>query len=489
MRLFVVDAPRDRLRDRQRLRAGTSDARDPRAAPLAGPRQRRGRGIPRALVAGIHGRLLQRAQSRAAHLRLRRAHSGLSLEDFQKRITVQELSPAGSRGSGPDRADPGRPRRPGRACGGGERAAGGARSSRRQRRGRAGCGSRPSPWSLARPEILTLKPYCACRLAAGADAPACQRSAVAPAPAMPPRRASTAIRNRSRGRLIERLAELYGRSGRQRARDPRQRRGHRSAVAHLSARRQRRDPAMHADLRHVPGGRAHPGRRGRRGAARARARLGARCRRACSRRGSRTSSWCSCARRTIRPAICSTPRRSRTLCTALDGKAIVVIDEAYIEWSRAPEPVALAEPLSDPGHPAHPVQGARAGRRALRRAAGDTRSSSNWRNASFRPTRWRSLSVEAALRALGPAAKSPPAAAAPRAVAGWSASILSRGLAASPWVDRVWPSDANFLLIDCRDADRFMRHSPGRRPDRARPARPSRAAAVAACVGGHPRAE
>jgi histidinol-phosphate aminotransferase len=23
-------------------------------------------------------------------------------------------------------------------------------------------------------------------------------------------------------------------------------------------------------------------------------------------------------------------------------------------------------------------------------------------------------------------------------------------------VERVWPSDANFLLIDCRDADRFM---------------------------------
>jgi histidinol-phosphate aminotransferase len=23
----------------------------------------------------------------------------------------------------------------------------------------------------------------------------------------------------------------------------------------------------------------------------------------------------------------------------------------------------------------------------------------------------------------------------------------------------VWPSDANFLLVDCRDADRFMRSS------------------------------
>jgi histidinol dehydrogenase len=30
-----------------------------------------------------------------------RSHSGLSLEDFQKRITVQELSPAGLQGLGP----------------------------------------------------------------------------------------------------------------------------------------------------------------------------------------------------------------------------------------------------------------------------------------------------------------------------------------------------------------------------------------------------
>ena len=30
-----------------------------------------------------------------------RSHSGLSLEDFQKRITVQELSPSGLKGLGP----------------------------------------------------------------------------------------------------------------------------------------------------------------------------------------------------------------------------------------------------------------------------------------------------------------------------------------------------------------------------------------------------
>src|SRR5216684_8213037 len=36
---------------------------------------------------------------------------------------------------------------------------------------------------------------------------------------------------------------------------------------------------------------------------------------------------------------------------------------------------------------------------------------------------------------------------------------LRRGLEDSPLVSRVWPSDANFLFIDCRDADRFMNDS------------------------------
>jgi histidinol-phosphate/aromatic aminotransferase/cobyric acid decarboxylase-like protein len=38
---------------------------------------------------------------------------------------------------------------------------------------------------------------------------------------------------------------------------------------------------------------------------------------------------------------------------------------------------------------------------------------------------------------------------------------LRRGLAASPLVDQVWPSDTNFLMIDCRDADTFMTRSMG----------------------------
>ena len=36
---------------------------------------------------------------------------------------------------------------------------------------------------------------------------------------------------------------------------------------------------------------------------------------------------------------------------------------------------------------------------------------------------------------------------------------LRRGLQGSPVVEKVWPSDANFLMIDCLDAARFMNQS------------------------------
>jgi histidinol-phosphate/aromatic aminotransferase/cobyric acid decarboxylase-like protein len=36
---------------------------------------------------------------------------------------------------------------------------------------------------------------------------------------------------------------------------------------------------------------------------------------------------------------------------------------------------------------------------------------------------------------------------------------LGRRLQSSPLVDKVWPSDSNFLLLDCRDADAFMRRA------------------------------
>ena len=147
------------------------------------------------------------------------------------------------------------------------------------------------------------------------------------------------------------------------------------------------------------------------------------------------------------------PGTVETICKALDGKAIVVIDEAYIEWSRTPSltrwlerfpTLAILRTLSK----AHALAGARLG--ALLAAP----ELIELARRVIPPYSLAQPTVEAALRALQPA----------ELVAGQARlesllaerEFLARGLEASPWVDRVWPSDANFLLIDCRDADRFM---------------------------------
>jgi histidinol-phosphate aminotransferase len=141
------------------------------------------------------------------------------------------------------------------------------------------------------------------------------------------------------------------------------------------------------------------------------------------------------------------------ICKALDGKAIVVIDEAYIEWSRSPSltrwltrfaTLAILRTLSK----AHALAGARLG--ALLAAPELIELAKR----VIPPYSLAQPTVEAALRALDPA----------ELIAGQTRleshlterEYLALGLAASPLVDKVWPSDANFLLIDCRDADRFM---------------------------------
>lgn len=143
----------------------------------------------------------------------------------------------------------------------------------------------------------------------------------------------------------------------------------------------------------------------------------------------------------------------KQVCEALDGKAIVVIDEAYIEWSgtssltrwleRFPT-LAVLRTFSK----AHALAGARLG--ALLAAP----ELIELARRVIPPYSLAQPTVEAALRALQPAEL----AAGQERVESLLAEreYLARGLAASPWVDRVWPSNANFLLIDCRDADRFM---------------------------------
>ena len=141
------------------------------------------------------------------------------------------------------------------------------------------------------------------------------------------------------------------------------------------------------------------------------------------------------------------------ICEALDGKAIVVIDEAYIEWSgtssltrwldRFPT-LAILRTLSK----AHALAGARLG--ALLAAP----ELIELARRVIPPYSLAQPTVEAALRALEPIELAAGRSRVESLLA--EREYLARGLEASPWVDRVWPSDANFLLIDCRDADGFM---------------------------------
>jgi histidinol-phosphate/aromatic aminotransferase/cobyric acid decarboxylase-like protein len=144
------------------------------------------------------------------------------------------------------------------------------------------------------------------------------------------------------------------------------------------------------------------------------------------------------------------------ICTALDGKAIIVIDEAYIEWSRSVslaswlerfETLAILRTMSK----AHALAGARLG--ALLAAPELIQIAGR----VIPPYALAQPTIEAALRALEPEEL---AASQIRLEALlMEKDYLRRGLERSPLVETVWPSDANFLLIDCRDADRFMHNS------------------------------
>jgi histidinol-phosphate aminotransferase len=141
------------------------------------------------------------------------------------------------------------------------------------------------------------------------------------------------------------------------------------------------------------------------------------------------------------------------ICSALDGKAIVVIDEAYIEWSHAAslvgwlerfQTLAILRTLSK----AHALAGARLG--ALLAAPDLIQIARR----VIPPYALAQPTIEAALRALEPEEL---AASHVRLEALLMEKYyLCRGLEDSPLVAKVWPSDANFLLVDCLDADRFM---------------------------------
>jgi histidinol-phosphate aminotransferase len=141
------------------------------------------------------------------------------------------------------------------------------------------------------------------------------------------------------------------------------------------------------------------------------------------------------------------------VCRVLDGKAIVVIDEAYVEWSRHAsltpwlnrfQTLAVLRTLSK----AHALAGARVG--ALLAPS----EMISLAKRVIPPYALAQPTVEAALRALAPDEVL-------RSEQRLEALLserdrMQRALQRSPLVDQVWPSDANFLLLECRDAQRFM---------------------------------
>ena len=175
------------------------------------------------------------------------------------------------------------------------------------------------------------------------------------------------------------------------------------------------------------------------------------------------------------------------MCTALDGKAIVVIDEAYIEWSGRASLAAWLERFSTPRGAAHLPRRTRWPARASARCS-RTPELIELARRVIPPYSLAQPTIEAALRALEPdeLAARP---CAHRQRCSRSGNTCAARLQRSPLVDEVWPSDANFLLIDCRDADRFLRASMAGGTHRARPARNPALAALAAHLGGHARRE
>jgi len=148
------------------------------------------------------------------------------------------------------------------------------------------------------------------------------------------------------------------------------------------------------------------------------------------------------------------PAAVEAVCEALAGKAIVVIDEAYIEWTSRPSAstwlaryptLAILRTLSK----SYALAGARIGALIAAEALIEIGRRVIPPYCLAQPT------IEAALRALAPAALTETR----RRIAALLAERdhLRDGLARCALVSRVWPSDTNFLLIDSPAPAEFLR--------------------------------
>lgn len=150
------------------------------------------------------------------------------------------------------------------------------------------------------------------------------------------------------------------------------------------------------------------------------------------------------------------PGAIEAVIAALDGRAIVVLDEAYVEWSgrasRAAwlsryETLVVLRTLSK----AYALAGARVG--ALIASAEIV----ELMRRVVPPYALAGPSIEVALRALEPRELEVTAERVRALLA--EREFLEEGLLRCRDVERVWPSAANFLLVECRDADRFLENA------------------------------
>lgn len=141
------------------------------------------------------------------------------------------------------------------------------------------------------------------------------------------------------------------------------------------------------------------------------------------------------------------------LAQQLAGRAMLVVDEAYIDFASVPSLCGVLDQLPNLAvlktlSKAHGLAGARVG--ALIAAPEVIQLARK----VIPPYAITELTVEAVAPLLEPAAIDAMRARVAALLA--ERARLAAGLARSPLVAKVWPSDANFLLVDCTDADAVL---------------------------------
>jgi histidinol-phosphate aminotransferase len=144
------------------------------------------------------------------------------------------------------------------------------------------------------------------------------------------------------------------------------------------------------------------------------------------------------------------PEAVHAVCAALAGRAVVVVDEAYAEFTRAASHISALEGFDNlivlrTLSKAHALAGARCGAVVAHPGVIDVLGN------VAQPYAMPSPIIAAAMQRLTPEALAQTDARITQLIA-LRESLASR-LATLPWVRHVWPSDTNFLLVDVDDAN------------------------------------